>query len=65
MGRQFYALQIGLPTVSLRASRLRLSSSQEVLREKSTSARSCEATVDNLLRRLVGAKGFEPLTYSV
>gem|GEM_PF-3809060 len=40
-------------------------SSQEILREKSASARCGEATVDNLLRRLVGAKGFEPLTYSV
>ena len=37
--------------------------SQEVLTEKSTSARCGEATVDNLLRRLVELEGLEPSTF--
>ncbi len=36
--------------------------SQEVLREKSASARFGEATVDNLLRRLVELMGIKPTT---
>ncbi len=71
-----HRIECGLPREARRSceSRVKLASlryigSPTVARrscpEKSTSARCGEAMVDNLLRRLVGNTGFEPVTFTM